>query len=327
MRFSVDGWEPQYGTASDVQNLEESSAAVDVTLERNSGDWSPIEPEAATTLPSAVLFVDGVRRIDARAWIDDGDSPDEQAYQVASGLCASYAAGVVCCCAEGAHILDYEVRRGLFTDAVAAEAIQTSSHRYTLQRTVRSADAASEVAQTNALQRALTTLEVTVAVSARTMISDHTRDEQDLLIVDGPLRDRAHLPRALGYVKTHYIQYLPKEFNAVVAALPAGARTPVFAIGSGWERYSWYLRLPCLPAGPWTGIVRLEAPMDLPVEQVCDMANMTQVLVGRYASVEYKDGRAPQNLVPIGGLEKTLKHLLGSASLLYREIRAVARSG
>ena len=327
MRFSVDGWEPQYGTASEVQSLEESSAAVDVTLERNSGDWAPIEPEAATTLPSAVLFVDGVRRIDARAWIDDGDSRDEQAYPVASGLCASYAAGVVCCCAEGAHILDYEVRRGLFTDAVAAEAIQTSSHRYTLQRTVRSADAASEVAQTNALQRALTTLEVTVAVSARTMISDHTRDEQDLLIVDGPLRDRAHLPRALGYVKTHYIQYLPKELNAVVAALPTGARTPVFAIGSGWERYSWYLRLPCLPAGPWTGIVRLEAPMDLPVEQVCDMANMTQVLVGRYASVEYKDGRAPQNLVPIGGLEKTLKHLLGSASLLYREIRAVALSG
>ncbi|HTX96979.1 MAG TPA: hypothetical protein VME67_20325 [Mycobacterium sp.] len=79
-----------------------------------------------------------------------------------------------------------------------------------------------------------------------------------MLVVDGPLRDRAHLVRALGYNKTHHAQYLPPDLNAMVAALGTAERTPIFAIATGWSRYSWYLRLPCLPSGAWTGIVRLE---------------------------------------------------------------------
>jgi hypothetical protein len=42
------------------------------------------------------------------------------------------------------------------------------------------------------------------------------------------------------------------------------------------------------------------------------------------AGVEYKDPRAPQNLVPIGGLEKLLRHRLGDTRLLYRALRAAA---
>ena len=95
-------------------------------------------------------------------------------------------------------------------------------------------------------------------------------------------------------------------------------------IGTGWDRYSWYLRLPCLPAGPWTGIVRVEAAPTLDLAEVVALADTSQRLLGRFASVEYKDGRAPQNLVPIAGLEKDLRHRLGFAPLLYREIRAAA---
>jgi hypothetical protein len=38
--------------------------------------------------------------------------------------------------------------------------------------------------------------------------------------------------------------------------------------------------------------------------------------------VPHKDPRAPQNLVPIGGLERELRHRLGDQQILYRALRA-----
>lgn len=322
MKFSVDGWDLGYGSAVEVQDLAKTTSKVDTTLEVSAADWAPVATTDAA-LPGAVLFVDGVRRIDARAWIDDEDAPTGESRRAVPGLCASYAAGVVCSCRQGAHLVASEVRRGLFTDAGTATHVDTRAGRYAFHRTVPSPEMPPTVSLTNAVQRALTDLEITVAVDARDRWAEHTGVD-DLLIVDGPLRGRAHLPRALGYIKTHSAQYLPNELNTVVAQLDTGDRTPVFAIGSGWDRYSWYLRLPCLPAGPWAGIVRLEAAPELLLKDVVALANITQVLLGRFASVEYKDGRAPQNLVPIAGLERDLKHRLGLAPMLYRELRAVA---
>jgi hypothetical protein len=324
MRFSVDGWDPGYGTAIDMQDLVETASKVDATLEVGGSEWSPIALDTTTPVPSTVLFVDGVRRIDARAWIDDVDAPNGDARRAVPGLCASYAAGVVCASVDGAHVISSEVRRALFTDASTATMIETSAGAYAVHRTVLNPDLPPAVSLNNALQHALAELEVTVAVDARHQHSEGSPDEGDLLVVDGPLRGKAHISGALGYVKTHGVQYLPTELNAVVAELQTGDRTPVFAIASGWDRYSWYLRLPCLPAGPWAGIVRLEAAPERSLQDVVTLANMTQTLFGRFASVEYKDGRAPQNLVPISGLEKQLRHQLGHAPLLYRSLRSAA---
>ena len=58
--------------------------------------------------------------------------------------------------------------------------------------------------------------------------------------------------------------------------------------------------------------------------QLTVLANLSQAVLCRCSSVAYKDSRAPQNLVPIAGLEKDLRHRLGFAPLLYREIRAAA---
>ncbi|MGK2320615.1 hypothetical protein [Gordonia rhizosphera] len=305
-----------------MQDLAETTSKIDTTLEVSAAKWAPIAT-TDTAIPSAVLFVDGVRRIDGRAWIDDATAADGKGHRAVPGLCASYAAGVMCSCSNGAHLVASEVRRGLFTDARTATHVDTHSGTYKFHRTVPSPELPPTVSLTNAVQRALTDLEITVAVDARDRCAEHTGDD-DLLIVDGPLRGRGHLPRALGYVKTHSAQYLPNELNNIVAQLGTGERTPVFAVGSGWDRYSWYLRLPCLPAGPWAGIVRLEAAPELLLKDVVALANITQVLLGRFASVEYKDGRAPQNLVPIAGLERDLKHRLGLAPMLYRALRGAA---
>ena len=88
------------------------------------------------------------------------------------------------------------------------------------------------------------------------------------MVVDGPLRGREQLPRVIGYIKSHLAAYLPTEQHAMVGTLRAGQRTPVFRIGGNWDRYSWYLRLPCLPSAPWAGIVRIECSPGLPVDDV-----------------------------------------------------------
>lgn len=326
MRFSVDGWDPNYGSAIETDDIPDSAAAVDAAIEVAITDWAPIPPRPECAVPSSVLFVDGVRRTEARVWIDDEASSDAgiATSRPVAGICASYAAGVVCCCSEGAHSLGAEVRRRLFTSALSATHITAGSETFTLHRVVADTSVPTTMSLSLALQRALIDLEVTVAAEARKALGGHGGTDDNLLIIDGPLRGRAHLPRALGYIKTHHAEYLPPNLNSVVSQIKTAERTPIFALGTGWERYAWYLRLPCRPSGPWTGVVRLEAAPTLDASEVVRLADTSQKLLGRFASVEYKDGRAPQNLVPIAGLEKDMRHQLGHAPLLYRAIRSAA---
>lgn len=354
MRFSVDAWDVSYGTALAVEDedLPASVARVETDVETPADQWAPIAVASDVPHPSAVLFVDGVRRIDARVWIDDSPAPGNgtpNAPQVrgiaataSMSVCASYAAGVVCCCGQPgrrqAHLLAVEPRRGLFTTAAHATDIQTRAGTYRARHTVASDTVPLTMILSNALQQALAEIEVITALAARAALPDigHAsyspagpdKADDDLLVIDGPLRNRTHLPRTLGLIKTHRAGYLPPELNQVVAALTAGQRTPVFLMGTSWERYAWYLRLPStpdVPGAPWAGVVRCEAAIDLSLPQLTALANLSQAVLCRYASVAYKDSRAPQNLVPIAGLENTLRHRLGDTRVLYRALREAAQ--
>ncbi len=110
----------------------------------------------------------------------------------------------------------------------------------------------------------------------------------------------------------------------MVGRLGPGQRTPVFLVNSGWDRYSWYLRLPCRPGAPWAGVVRIECSPDLNAADAVTLAFLSQAVLCRYASAEYKDPRAPQNLYPIAGLEKELRRRLGDPRLMYRALRSAA---
>ena len=119
MSFSVDGWDPTYGTSLELEDdLGETSAEVDVGVELPPDRWRPIAPVPAATPPGPILFVDGVRRIEARVWIDDV-SNGSPANEASAAICASYAAGIVCCCDGRAHLLAADTRRGLFSVAAA----------------------------------------------------------------------------------------------------------------------------------------------------------------------------------------------------------------
>src|SRR5262249_7601082 len=141
-------------------------------------------------------------------------------------------------------------------------------------------------------------------------VSGETRTDDDLLVVDGPLRGRQHLPRALGYVKTHRVEYLPAELTAVVTPLRAGQRTPVSPLGTSGPGSAcsrrpparagapWRLALRSAQSrtgwagAPWAGIVRAECPAELAVAAAVELADRSTVTLPRFASTPYKDPRA-----------------------------------
>lgn len=313
MKFHVDAWDPSYGVAFEAADgpQAQSSAQIQADVELPATAWRAIEAPAGLRPPGTVLVVDGVQRIDARVWATDDDGVTHP------GVAASYAAGVVRCDLDrgAAAIATTRIERGLFTPFELAPPLVAGAIRYPARRVARGEpkDLALGV------QRHMRALEVGV--------SGEERDDGDLLIVDGPLQERAHLPRALGYIKTHRVEYLPADLTAVVTALRGGQRSPVFLLGTSWHRFAWYLRLPGPEGSPWAGIVRAECSADLLPADAVALAHLSAVTLLRFASSAYKDPRAPQNLIPIAGLERKLRAMLGDARLLHRAlISAAARA-
>ena len=69
MKFTVQPWSPEYGSPGGKEDLEAPEANVDIEVEASR--WAPI---VVNTAPAdEVLFVDGVRRIDANLWIEEDD--------------------------------------------------------------------------------------------------------------------------------------------------------------------------------------------------------------------------------------------------------------
>jgi hypothetical protein len=317
MRFAVETWAPDYGASVEGAALAGSDAEVDLGVERDPRAWAPVRPKAGVAPAARVLFVDGVQRIDARIWITDDEAREQAGEQTRPGVCASWAAGVVRC-DDRARVVATEVRRGVLCPGTPLDPIVTRHGDY---RPYPVADTGGDpIAQ--ALGRARGDLEGRVAVE--TMESGEGR--ADLLVVDGPLGDRRHIPGAVGYVKTHHVSYLPAALQLVVTGLGAGDRTPLFAIGDRRFRYSWYLRLPGAAAHPWWGIVRCEASGDLGPGEALDLADRVAATLPRFASQPHNDSRAPQNLHPIAGLERELRRRLGDPTVMDRALRRAARS-
>jgi hypothetical protein len=333
MRFHVESWAPEYGTPAESQ-LAESAAEVDLGKEVPADRWAPITPDRTTAAPQCIVFVDGVRRIDARLWVDTTTDGLRQ------GVAASYAAGAVRCersepggasasepAGDGvrgrsprgrgggrAKLVDARVERGVFCTGEGVHAITT---RHATWCPFPAAGEAPEQLWL-AVQNRMADLEAKAAIAAG------AGADAALVVVDGPLRDRRHVPGVVGYVKTHHVRYLGPGHEETIAALRAGQRTPLFHIGGGFARWSWYLRLPHGVGHPWAGIVRGEAPPGLEVADVVALADQLTAALPRFASEPHKDPRAPQNLHPIAGLERELRRRLGDARLLERALRVAA---
>lgn len=295
--LAVEGWRPTFDAPAipdDAMPAADTPGQIDV--ETPADDWAPRTPAAEQA--DDVVFVDGVRRIDARIWASD-DSDARLA------LAVSYAAGAVRC--NGTAVIEAcEVRRGLFGPVGLPELAG------------RGACWRPSAVQGGEPQDLLNDVHTRMFELERDVARRY--EGGPLLVVDGPLRRPI---AAIGYVKTHKLAYLPPAVSHVVSELAPGQRTPVFLLqsGGGFNRFSWYLRLPYGSGGPWAGVVRCEAPADLALPELFRLADTAAATLPSFASQPHKDPRAPQNLYPIAGLERRLTHHLGDAAYLERTLR------
>jgi hypothetical protein len=305
VRFTVETWAPEYGVAADAEQFEDGSERVDVEVERPVAAWAPVPVAPDAAQPDRILFIDGVRRIDARVWIHDGD-------RAHVGVCASVAAGVVTCSGQRAEVTEVGVRRAVFAPvASGAGPIVTRHATYAYVPTAGDDPDALYLG----IHEQMTGLEMAMAASHGCQLA----------IFDGPLRGRND-PHGVGYVKTQRVQYLPEPLVPILGRLGAGERTPVFLVGGGRgvTRFSWYLRLPGPRVQPLSGIVRCELPGTGTAADAIARAELVSACLPRFASQPHKEARAPQNLYPIAGLEGVLRRRLGDALLLERSLRVAA---
>lgn len=305
--LAIEGWSPEYGAPVEGDPDEAPAAHVDAGAEVPEDEWRPLGPGPDAWVPDCVDFVDGVRRIEARIWITGADG------DARLGICASYAAGVVRCDRK-AKIQTVDVGRGVFGLAPVPDLVTRAGN---FAGCPVSEDDINQLV--NGLQERMRQLEVKVAEAVGPAGSEA------LVVLDGPLRGGQRIPGAIGYIKSHRVQYLATGLRAVVASLAPGQRSPTFLLQTKWTRFSWYMRLSEAAGHPWAGIVRCEAWSESGLERVRELADATAAALPRFASEPHKDDRAPQNLYPIAGLERELRRRLGDRGMVLRALqRAVA---
>ncbi len=320
-------WLAEYGSSLmfDAGDAGEPSESVDMTVERDT--WAPVTPRGE--IP-AVQIVDGVRRPEESV-IDDSEEG-----RLVFGLFGSFAVGAVRCEGGTATILDEHIevhRRYLHNGLGTPEGMLFTAGAPVSFAIVREPDATdfpSLVASLNQLMlRAETHLAETLSL-----------DESAITLIDGRLRGRPRGRRTAGYVKRLHQLYVGREILDLAPGMAVGERTPLFqlgqpsgggwdtAIGGGQPRYSWYLRTAQLGEAyhTMTGVVRLEAPGELSLDDAVKLADETALALPRLASTPMRDPRAPQNLTPVGALEARLTHRLGDRRWVRRLItRDLAR--
>lgn len=309
--LTLEPWSSDYGLAIDLDDEDDEDATpfeVDPFLETE--DWEQGVMPTPQPLPTTVAFVDGVQRIDSWARIDDGET-------MADAALATVAVGATLT-SDGHSWVEYDRPSRVLALSGGVDAAPlvvpypAGDLVFEVQRSAQAGRRA--VAQAIAVRRR--DLE-------RIWVQNLLR-EAPLVVADGRL-DRPDAPAGgllVGIAKTLHRLYLAGPQRALVPRLAAGTRTPVFLIRDSWgDRYSWFLRLPYTRPihHSYAGIVRLETPAT-DRRALLEAADMVSHNLPRFASRPEHDPRAPQNLLPVGALEKRLRHEMGDARFIRRLI-------
>ncbi len=306
----VEGWAPGFGTPFEPDEGLADPGKVDETVEVP-GQWQPLAGRDDGV--GVVAFVDGVRRVDARLTLDEPAGP-------VPGICGTYAVGAVIWdrAVPESRVAHVRVERlAVFGHGKAAPVPAAGS------RLAYRSESVAEV-EPHALEQRLHG----AMRKAEAVLSERLAQQGVFVIADGPINDLSATEK-VGYVKSHRAPYLAPATAAVIGRLRCGHRTPLFLIGKGgaYPRYSWYLRLGDLAGGhTWSGVVRGEVSSHLDLATARRVADRATALLPLVRSEPHIDPRAPQNLVPIGALERELRRRMGDAGFVHRALRsAVAR--
>ncbi len=321
-------WAPEFGAGleAEVDGATPPPPEVDTRVEL--AEWRAVTPAAPP--PDSLRIVDGVRRVEAHA-MEDGPAAalDERtggaggSSEPALGLFGSFAVGAVALEAGAkARVEESTLRLERCYLQTGGEPVERAiaAGRAELRYRPRIAqDATTPRDLVAALNRAMLDAEALLAAKL-------AEDEAALVLVDGPLRLRQPGRRAVGYVKRIHQWYVGTTERALAVVLEVGQRTPLFHIGgeAGTERYGWYARTAALPGlfHPLAGVVRMECAGALPVAEAARLADEATAALPRLASTPARDPRAPQNLLPVGALERALTHRLGDRRWVRRLLTA-----
>jgi hypothetical protein len=310
MQFTLHPWAP--GTLiSDVDDGEDDFVEVDVDVEVLEEDWRALKPTTAETRD--IVFVDGARRHDANAFL--GGEPC---------LLVVMAAGAVLTGpnrqAELVEI-DGPLRYGVHaSEGQVPDCLQAGELLYDF----RGIAAGPMIAQLNAAAQFLMR-EAEVSLAGRVAL-----DRPGVtLVMDGP-RARNLPGNAVGFLKTIARERLPYDLAKVVHTLPEGCRTPVYSLVRNDSRvWEWAFRPRAPRPGSFeaAGTVRMQASGHLSLEDSVELADWSALLLGQYSSDYHQDGRAPEQLLIVKGLEVRLRSLFGHPDLVGLALRSAAMGG
>jgi hypothetical protein len=308
----LDPWGAEYEGSIQLSD-EEEAVPVDIRVE--SAAWAAVRPGPAPR-PGRIAFVDGVRRVEHRLLIGNGE-------RTVFGLLGSFGVGAVL--VDGVARVGHET---IGRVAVAGGGLKLDPFvapvdgRGALLFEPRSEPETTPVAPVEGLQKAMRHTEAGLA--------ERLSAEVDVVFLDGPLTflTAAAGGSVVGFVKRLLRNYLDPSAHALLPRLEVGERTPLFLIPGRAPRYSWYVRIARGRAieSALTGVVRLEARAARGLDEAKAVADLSAREMRRFASDATRDPRAPQNLYPIGGLEARLKHLLGDAAVVRRAVEAQLHS-
>lgn len=317
--FRLEPWSHDYASPIDLSDeLAASESEVDPTVETE--NWDKWQPQQPSKLPNGLIFIDGRRRIDAALVGGKGNS-------VTYGAFGTIAVGAVvvdrvACTATYSQLT---VRRVLGFGG-NQEALLTripcplGSQAELVYEPVEPQEKNNPEIRKNLIQQAMLKAEAALVRQQDAMQPD------TLIILDGRLSYNSP-PFALGYVKTMHKNYLSDKYAALLWKLKLGERSPIFLIKEqNRPHWSWYLKSGTqhshqLGYHDLHGIVRLELSNEIPLETAQAIADRTAYLIPEYASHPYKDSRAPQNLTPVGALERELGRRMGDANLIKRRVQ------
>lgn len=307
--FRIDPWAVDYGSSfdADAESEEESGESADPFVE--TADWSQGRTAVETSRPPRVVFVDGVQRVEVWGRIQQDDRLVEAAL-------ASVAVGASICSDNSARIDHLTPSRLLAaSSSLSADAFDVQAGAVSLRFEAESSQRSGREGVYDAIRNRRAELERRLAESLI--------DRDSLVVLDGRLSfDPSRATPVVGFAKTIQRFYLPEPQRRLVFHLRERERTPVFRITYGeTSRYSWFLRLPYTRAihHSLAGVVRLETP-EIGAEAAIQLANLTAYHLPAFASKPQHDPRAPQNLLPVGGLERRLRHELGDPAFIRRAI-------
>ncbi len=309
----LNPWASEHEGALQIGGEEEDAPPklVRLDVELSPDEWRPLDP-GPFPAPAAV-FVDGVRRLEVGVVQEDEGA-------IRFGLFGSYAAGAVSCRPERCEIVERSVQRRLVIGGGGGHYpfVEVPAGSTPLRFEGCSVDPNTEGKTLEGLQNLMRRLEGDVA---RRFI-----DADVIVFVDGPLTFLMPLQEPiLGYVKKLQRTYLPNHLMTVLYALKPGQRSPAFCFGEGSHaRYSWYLRLAETRGLDYSlaGVIRVEVSTGVGDDMAVRLAAMSAATLPRFASEPHREGRAPQNLYPIGALEDDLHHSLGNHLWVRRAVQS-----